>query len=105
MENKNWFRPYGSEKECWLAAMADLYDGKSVDMYIVTLGGSRWEKRDKPSFLIAKKVRPIHKHRALIDLYWKYPGGRKWHIEFENGFKNKVSAITAFPFGPPLFGL
>ena len=78
--NKNWFRPYGSEKECWLAAMALLYESKQG--IIEFWNGYEWSLIYRNDWIIRpskdRMIRPQHKHRALIDLYWKYPGSFWW---------------------------
>jgi len=115
MDNPNWFRPYNSEKECWLAAMADLYDGKNIEIRgFRTFPDNRdvrqyeWTTFDITESLKTHwlefwtvPMRPTHIHRALIDLYWKYPGdswmflskiGDEW-IPCENRMGEKLEPM------------
>jgi len=89
LTNENWFRPYGSEKEAVMAALSLLYDGEYEKVEWLNFD---WEHMSECDFHAtdisiiedfvqgARKARPIHKHRALIDLYWKYPACYKQKI-------------------------
>ena len=78
-----WYLPYASEKECWLAAMSDLYDGKPVEVWdgLCWLNAYTIDEAMEHHPHSQQQLRPIHKHRAVMDL-WR-EGGQKWQ-----GFTN-----------------
>jgi len=85
---ENWFRPDYSVKAACMAAISDMYDGKDVEIWFdrsknfygggfSNISWGNWLQcleRNK------RLIRPIHKRRALIDLYWTKPYS-KWEVQ------------------------
>jgi len=84
--NACWYRPNESPKKAFMEAISLLHDMKPQCVENWKMSGyyARWCRMDSHYIhenpiekVVGKILRPIHKHRKLIDLYWTKPNS-KW---------------------------